>query len=278
MPAKIFYSSDLHLDHEDPEIDSSPFYMYSDPNMVNVYANSYLVLAGNICQINEKEKFKKFFDIITKKFKAIIYVTGNHEYNRNVYGDILINQGIYCYGNLYFLQNEFIEFPEDEIRFYGVTLWTQLDPNTENNKIAENTGSDFKSIYNHNPLEQSFYITRNGTAKLFEKQFTNLKFDLLHKSKLKTIIVTHHVPLIDIIEPWIQLNEKKFRPLTYLYASDLKSELKNLDFDYWFFGHVHSSYYHELTLNNNIIAKFISNPYGYFGSNNKFNPNYSIEI
>jgi predicted phosphodiesterase len=280
MSVKIFFSSDLHLEYEDPEIDSSPFYIYSKPEMVDVYAKSYLVLAGDICQIFEKEKFRAFFDIITKKFKAIIYVTGNHEYHRIVYGDILINQGIYRYSNVYFLQNDFIEFPEDGIRFYGTTLWSQLDPNLENNKIAEKAGSDFKSIYNHDPLEmsKSRYITRNGTAKLFEKQFENLKFDLTSSNKLKTIVVTHHTPLIEIIQPWIKKNEKTHTPVAYLYASDLKSELEKLDFDYWIFGHSHTTYHHELKLKNNKMAKFMSNPYGYFGSNNKFSPDEYIEI
>lgn len=278
MTVKIFYSSDLHLEYEDPENDTTPFYLYSNPNMAEEYAKSYLVLAGDICQIYEKKKFRKFFDIITKKFKAIIYVTGNHEYHRIVYGDILINQGVYCYGNVYFLQNNFIEFPEDGIRFYGTTLWTQLDPNPENNKIAEKSGSNFKSIKNHDPLESSFYITRKGTAKLFEKQFTNLKLDLATPNVLKTIVVTHHTPLIEIIQPWIKQNVEKYTPLAYLYASDLKSELEKLNFDFWIFGHSHSTYYHELQLQNNNTAKFMSNPYGYFGSNNKFNPNSSIEI
>jgi predicted phosphodiesterase len=280
MPVKIFYSSDLHLEYQDPEDESSPFYIYSNPEMTDVYAKSYLVLAGDICQIYEKEKFQSFFDLITKKFKAIIYVTGNHEYHRVVYGDILINHGVFPYGNVYFLQNDFIEFPEDNIRFYGTTLWSQLDPNPENNKIAQKVGSDFKSIYNHDPLEtsKSRYITRNGTAKLFEKQFENLKFDLTSSNNLKTIVVTHHTPLIEIIEPWINLNEEKYKPLAYLYASDIKLELEKLNFDYWIFGHSHSTYHHQLSLTNNKTAKFMSNPYGYFGSNKKFNPNCFIEI
>jgi len=246
--------------------------------MLDIYIKSYLVLAGDICQIYEKEKFRQFFDIITKNFKAIIYVTGNHEYHRVTYGDLLINQGIYKYKNVYFLQNDFIEFPEDGIRFYGTTLWSDLDPNPENNKIAEKTGSDFRSIKNHNPVESSFYITRKGTAKLFDIQFTNLKFDLITESKLKTIVVTHHTPLMEIIQPWVNLNEKKHKSLASLYASDLKSNLVNLNFDYWIFGHSHSTYHYELKLNNNKNAHFMSNPYGYFGSNKIFNVNSSIEI
>jgi predicted phosphodiesterase len=278
MPTKIYYASDLHLEYHDPEDQDSPFYMYSNPVMAEEYAKSYLILAGDICQIYEKQKFQTFFNIVTKIFKSIIYVTGNHEYHRVVLGDVLISQGVYKYGNLYFLQNEFAEFPEDGIRFYGTTLWTQLDPKPENNIIAEKSGSDFCSIKNPHPLESSFYITRKGTAKLFQNQFTNLKFDLTPDSELKTIVVTHHTPLIEIIQPWIQLNTKKFTPLAYLYASDLKSELKNLQFDYWIFGHSHSTYEYELELINNKKGLFKSNPYGYFGSNKKFNTTTYIEI
>jgi predicted phosphodiesterase len=277
MP-KIFYSSDLHLEYQDPEDDISAFYIYSDPDMAEEYLKSYLVLAGDICQIFEKEKFRKFFDIVSRLFKVIIYVTGNHEYHRITYCDILINQGVYRYSNVYFLQNDFIEFLEDGIRFYGTTLWSKLDPNPANNKIAEKCGSDFKSIKNPNPSVSSFYITRKETAKLFDKQFTNLKIDLTAENNLKTIVVTHHTPLMEIIQPWIKLNEEKYKPLASLYASDLKSELVDLSFDYWIFGHSHSTYHHELELKNNKIAKFMSNPYGYFGSNKVFNSNSFIEI
>ena len=278
MPTKIYYASDLHLEYHDPEDLDSPFYMYSNPVMAEEYSKSYLILAGDICQIYEKQKFQTFFSIVTKIFKSIIYVTGNHEYHKVVLGDILISQGVYKYANLYFLQNDFIEFPEDRIRFYGTTLWTQLDPSPENNIIAEKSGSDFCTIKNPFPLAHTHYITRKGTAKIFEKQFTNLKFDLTSDSELKTIVVTHHTPLIEIIQPWIQLNEKKFTPLAYLYASDIKSELVNLNFDYWIFGHSHSTYEYELELINKKKGIFKSNPYGYFGSNKKFNTNTYIEI
>lgn len=278
MPIKIFYSSDLHLENQDPEDNTSAFYIYSNPEMADEYLKSYLVLAGDICQIFEKEKFRKFFDIVSRLFKAIIYVTGNHEYHRISYSDILINQGVYLYGNVYFLQNDFIEFTEDGIRFYGTTLWSQLDPNSENNKIAQKSGSDFSSIRNSDPSSPSIYITRNGTAKLFETQFTNLKADLERESKLSTIVVTHHTPLIEIIQPWIKQNVEKHTPLAYLYASDIKSELEKLDFDFWIFGHSHTTYKYELILKNNKKGIFKSNPYGYFGSNKVFDLNSNIEI
>jgi predicted phosphodiesterase len=278
MPVKIFYASDLHLESHDYEDYDSPFYLFSDKKMAEIYSKSYLILAGDICQVYEKEKFTMFFDIISCIFKRIIYVSGNHEYHRVAYSDILLKQALFKYSNIYFLQNELIDFPEDGIRFYGVTLWTRLDSNPEYNKIAQNYGSDFKSIMNYTPLEQSYYITRNGTSNLFEKQFKNLKNDLKLKSNLKTIIVTHHTPLIEIIQPWIKKNEIKYKPIATLYASDLKSELVELDFDYWIFGHSHTTYYHELTLNNKKIAQFKSNPYGYFGSNKVFSPECFIEI
>jgi len=281
MTVKIYYASDLHLEnYEFSEDNTTPFYMYTNPDMIPEYKKSYLVLAGDICQLYQKDKFKTFFNIISRLFKAIIYVAGNHEYNYIPYSDILFSTYLNFYNNIYFLQNNFIEFPEDRIRFYGVTLWSDLDPKPENNVIAEKYGSDFKSIQYYNPLEikKSKYITRNETAKLFEKQFTKLYSDLSESSTLKTIVVTHHTPLMEIIQPWIALNEEKNKPLASLYASDLKSKLINLNFDYWIFGHSHSTYQYELLLNNNKLSKFMSNPYGYFGSNKKFNINKFIEI
>ena len=156
----------------------------------------------------------------------------NHEYHRITYSDLLINQTLFPYHNVYFLQNDFIDFSDDGIRFYGTTLWTRLDANPANNKVAEKFGSDFRTIKNHEPLElhKSAFITRNGTARLFEKQFDNLKNDLSILSKLKTIVITHHPPISEINDSWL-INKIKTIPIASLYVSDLKSEIEYLNTD-----------------------------------------------
>jgi predicted phosphodiesterase len=277
MSVKIFYISDLHLEYQDLDNKDSPFYLYENDEMKETYSKSYLVLAGDICQIFEKEKFRKFLNLITPKFKAIIYVSGNHEYHRWTLNDIQLENILCIYENVYFLQNNFIEFPEDNIRFYGVTLWTKIDSNDEYNDFVKKNASDFRAIKNYIPLDRSYYVTREGTGKLFEKQFTKLQQDLTIKSRLKTIVVTHHTPFLEIIEPWTSKKEFNMK-MRSMYASDIKKEISELDFDYWIFGHSHSTYNYDLTLKNNKQVTLRSNPYGYHGSNKLCEADIYIEV
>jgi predicted phosphohydrolase len=263
MPIKIYFISDLHLEFEDENIINN-IYINKE------YLNDYLILAGDICCFSMKQRMINFFDIISKKFKTIIYIAGNHEYYKNSLDNTQIKQILIPYKNVYFLQDEYIKFPEDDIIIYGTTLWTRLSEQKFKNYLVEQSLNDYKYI--KHPVTCKT-ITREFTGELFEKSYKLLK-DFLNNNKEKNIIiVSHHLPLTELI-----CKEYKDYILNSAYASDLADELKQYNFDYWIFGHTHFTMKHELVNNFNKTIKFMCNPRGYNNENKNFNEDIYIEI
>ena len=270
MP-KIYYCSDLHIDYN---IKYSYFQKDIDPG-------SYLVLAGDICGYHFPDIFISFFQAIQSKFKHIIYITGNHEYYKELLDDQPIRDLFkqIAAPNIHFLQNEFIEFPDDKLIFYGSTFWTAGTGDMYQDKSVEYSLNDYNQIYViHSKMK--FKITRHELINLHEAMKKQLYtfFDHLQEDKDKydgyrKIIVTHHLPIYELIDPKYQYYDGNSG-----FASKLLPELLEKDFDYWICGHTHSSNKKNFTLANGKVAQFLINPKGYDLENPKFQEYEFLEI
>jgi predicted phosphodiesterase len=261
MP-KIYYISDLHLEFE-------------EENLLKIYEgktfhDSYLVLAGDICCYINENKIKTFFDYISKKFKRVIYIAGNHEYYKTTLDDTPIEEMLMTFDNIYFLQDEYITFQDDDLTFYGSTLWSRLDANPNVNKLVESSLNDYKYI--RNPITHQ-KITRNETGEMFEYSIELLKDFLATKPSGKIVIVSHHLPLYQVV-----VQEYKGHHLNSAYASDLHDELKHFNFDCWIFGHTHFSIQYNYVNNDNKFIPFMCNPRGYYNENKIFDEDKFIEF
>ena len=259
---KIYYSSDLHLEFEDENL----LKIYEK----DIYQDSYLVLAGDICCYNEKGRFKTFFEYISKKFKRIIYIAGNHEYYKKTLDDDKIIELIKPFGNVYFLQDSYITFEDDMITFYGTTLWTRLSQNNGINMMVESSLNDYKYIRDPDSFKK---ITRSLTGEIFEISYEELKCFLKNKPAGKTVIVSHHLPLYQVI-----VEKYKNYELNSGYASDLHDELVQFDFDYWIFGHTHFTMRYDLINYMSKSIPFVCNPRGYNSENEKFDEDMHVLI
>src|SRR5574343_119308 len=106
---KFQYISDLHLEFG---------------NKMNIIpVAEYLILAGDICQLNCKTKYKDFLNRISKKFKLIFIVSGNHEY----YGQTIESGNTFLlsltktFDNVIYLNNDIYHFPNSDISILGTT-------------------------------------------------------------------------------------------------------------------------------------------------------------
>jgi len=264
---KIYYASDLHLEFEDNKLlKMYDVYKYEGNN----YQDSYLVLAGDICCYNHKDKFNTFFEYISKKFKRVIYISGNHEYYKKTLNDNTIKELLQPFENVYFLQDSFKTFEDDKITFYGTTLWTRLSENNGINMSIQNTTNDYKYIR----VPYSFKkLTREKTGEMFEISFEKIKNFLKNKPEGKTIIVTHHLPLIQLI-----VEKYKDYEFNSAYASDLHDELIKFDFDCWIFGHTHFTMRYDLINVKSKSIPFVCNPRGYNSENKEFSEDMHILI
>ncbi len=210
---KIDYVSDLHLE-------KSPLRLPPSDSDV-------LVLAGDIYHVSLFDyNISGFFEDISKKYKHVIYVPGNHEYFDS---DISIIKSLkqFCenYKNVYLLDNEIKII--DDVQFICGTGWTHfnsLDAGTM--KQATRTINDYRRIKNGNNMLTIYDI--------IEKHAEFVKFfKSVDKTKYKNITVTHHSPTL------LTSSGKKTDTYETLgcFCSDMLPYMKGVD--YWIHGHQH---------------------------------------
>ena len=256
---KIQLLSDLHLEFD------------KKTKFVPQFANEdVLVLAGDIQVGLDMEAW--FSDLL--EHRDVFYVTGNHEYygedftklnnhflqfEQNV-NDLAEKKG-YTH-KLYCLQNRTVEL--NGVRFVGGTLWTDFK---RNNPLIMNIALRGMSDYN---------VIRNGSRKLIPQDVYNdnqvtlnyLGAELFKPSKLKTVVITHHLPSYESVHS--QYRNARDADFNYLYYSDYDN-LAGLA-DFWFHGHTHNSFDYNIGK-----CRVVCNPRGY-NSPGHLNPEFKLTI
>lgn len=267
---RILVLSDLHLEfgklspvHRDRRIDDG----------VDV-----VVLAGDIAEGVQGIRWARE----TFVTKEIVYVAGNHEfYDHNVDALTVYLREVAQRMDVHFLERDAVLI--DGVRFLGTTLWTDFELfGSDTCEHAMSTAgrymNDFKCIKTSHGFE------REGDASIRQRIFTPsdarrehglstawLEAELAAGDPEQTVVVTHHAPHMNSVEPRYA-NDR----LTGAYASDLTRLLGKSR--YWIHGHMHSS--SRYTVNG---TEVIANPRGYRrrdGSveNERFQPDLVIEV
>lgn len=225
---RIYYASDLHIEHRQ-----------MDYGIIHPIPNSILILAGDIVPITSlisqqnhqdptNTDFIDFFEIVSFKFKHVIYTTGNHEFYGSQYNCTgNLKRALAEYTNIHVLDCESITL--ENIDFYGGTCWT--DFNKEDSKtmlLAPRTLSDFRVI-----KEGTGKFLPSTALELHKKYLAGLdKF--LNTAKNKTVVVSHHSPSIETINP---IYKDQYH-MNGLFSSDLTEYMDGVD--YFIYGHMHS--------------------------------------
>ncbi len=214
---KIQYCSDLHI--EFPEnlrfLEQNPIEPVGD----------ILILAGDILPFIHLKKQHNFLNDIAKKYEAVYWLPGNHEY---YYSDInRFNNPLKkeIRDNLFLVNNVVIRYKSINLIFS--TLWGTIHP--QNAWITQQSVSDFHVI------------------QVNKKRFTAEHFNNLHKECVnfietslkqnatgKNIVITHHVPtLMNYPEQYLKskINEA--------FAIEMRDFILNNPIDYWIYGHHH---------------------------------------
>lgn len=238
----IRFFSDIHLECGIPY---DIFNMETDSKTV-------LILAGDIT--DGKHPHENFIRNLCQRFRAVVYVLGNHEYYRSDIARVdhywdSVSQDI---DNLYVLRNDHVIF--DDVRIIGGTLWTDMDK--QNPLMMHNARTqmaDYRQIrfvkggVYHRLTPVDTVLFHLDAIRAFRKQLK-----LPHQGK--TVIVSHHLPLWACVHP-----EHKSHPLNGAYCSDLEALFRDYDFNLWIHGHSHRSVRLE-----DVYGKYVmSNPKGY---------------
>ncbi|WP_371171140.1 metallophosphoesterase [Aliiroseovarius sp. 2305UL8-7] len=92
-----------------------------------------------------------------------------------------------------------------------------------------------------------------------------------------TIVMTHHLPVRQLIEPWRTIGGDQKRAMNNGFACDLWEEIKAYDIYTWVCGHSHEG--ENWTGNGDHGSiRFVINQRGYPGEETGFDPSYVVEV
>ena len=225
----------------------------------DVFSPCYLTESADNQDFYSSELVYEFFELISKKFKNVYFIPGNHEFYNGRFDSTPTEFDLFFsdYENISVLSYERFIFL-DEIAIFGDTFW--FDANNRNPitqfKIKEGM-NDFHKIsspISDRKLMVETVIDHNFAARIALDEF-------MEECKVKNlfpIVITHHAPSFQMcVDDW-----RKYDEVSFGYAN---TGLDNkLMYDYpkhiWIHGHTHRRY--ELKNENFTIC---CNPRGYVG-------------
>ncbi|MNC18787.1 3',5'-cyclic adenosine monophosphate phosphodiesterase CpdA [compost metagenome] len=228
--------------------------------------NRVLVIAGDFTMLKRAAKSASALTAMAKRFKAVVYVPGNHEYYgyridpvaaRKKFQD-MNPEGL---TNIHFLIRDSVVI--DGVRFVGATLWTNMD--RQSPLVEFHLGqkmNDFKAITYYHQTRQSYQKYKPHHWIMEHKADLSYIAETVEASDEPCIVVTHHAPSYQSLDPAFAWDIDG----NHGYHSDLDDFIHNHpQISHWLHGHIHhpSDYIIGCT---NVIC----NPYGYAGEDVAF--------
>lgn len=258
---KIAYCSDLHLEFGrlNAELPDADILLLAGDIYVNDLFNKH----------DSTDNVIDFFTEISKKYKNIIYVPGNHEYyDSSIFTlDCDFFDFLNSLGNVHYSDNSVICV--DDVLIIFSTMWTDMN---RSNPVVLNSCKhgmqDYRKI-----LYSKTYFTPEDSVTLHELHRNSLIDNLQATRKIKLdpcddkkiVVMTHHAPSL-------QSTQHK-NNLDYAYGStDLDDIIIDSDIQYWIHGHTHSN--HDYMIGH---TRVLSNCRGYIGYEKEAD-NFEIKI
>jgi predicted phosphohydrolase len=226
-----------------------------------------LIIAGDICS-PYKSQYDEFLRYVSKMYKYVIIISGNHEYykikkNRRSITDTatwirevdekIISTNVYP--NVKFLQNNSFDIPETPITIYGTTLWSNI-------KISEEAAV-YSSLTDYSETHGIPNLSCNTVRKMYRDDMELMTTFLNNNRDKKVIVVTHHLPSCELIAP-----QYMDSGINSAFASNIDiSPFPNICA--WIAGHTHTPIERGI---------FHVNPMGYTNECNTCTPNKVITI
>lgn len=213
---RIHYCSDLHLEFEQNNKYVDRYLSY-DPGDI-------LILAGDIVPLDDEFLNNPFFSFISKKFRQVFWVPGNHEYYYRDISDFSASFNMKLHQNINIVSN--IELHYEGVQFIFGTLWSRISE--ENGKYIEQNVSDFDCI-----TKNKKKLRISDFNKLHCECLAFLKRSLENKNS-KTVVVTHHVPSL-----LCNKSDHNKSQINEAFTVDLTDFIKSSNVNFWIYGHSH---------------------------------------
>lgn len=245
--------------------------------------NTILLLSGDVgTYYNYDSTYRRVFNMLSKRFKKVICVPGNHSW----YKSSIWDTEFYFWKEkslpkkVHYLDNDSVMIDKNTI-VIGSCLWTDFNKeNPVTMSQVESRMNDYNLIKHGIASDDGIYqypykknIRPEDTLKRFKfsKNYiiSTLK-EATEKGIKNKILVTHHAPSYQSTDPRYAGDS-----LTPAYCSDLEEIMLEYDVKLWTHGHQHCS--NDYTIGN---TRVLCNSFGYhnYETNPKFKHNLIVEI
>lgn len=157
------------------------------------------------------------------------------------------------------------------MRFVGGTLWT--DYRLTGNRVLSMIDCQ-QTMVDHKKIRNGSYkkVSTSGLAREHERTRSILKMELTRPFEGPTVVVTHHAPSFQCLEP--RYLAMLGNHVNAAFASSLE-HLMSPDVPLWIHGHAHNSV--DLNIEG---TRILCNPRGYAGVelNPDFDPRFVVEV
>ena len=232
---KALVASDLHLE----------FHCDGGRYFVSTLADAAMIIVAGDLTVDDK--IPDVLKLLAKKYKKIVYVSGNHEFYCSSLQGINSIRGSIKSKKIHWLENQCATI--NNVHFVGCTLW-------------------FPGGYH---LDQTYYLNDflviEGFSKwVGKKNEESLQF-LRDNVTGDSVVVTHHAPS--------QLSvEKQFKNSNlncFFVCPAAEKIIEDKQPRYWFHGHMHGSRDYMIGK-----TRVVCNPFGYMGR--WVNPNFTNNL
>ncbi|MBS4004939.1 MAG: metallophosphoesterase [Afipia sp.] len=259
---KIQTFSDLHLD----VARIKPITIQEGVDLV--------IVAGDTCEgvLKAFEHLRRIVPMVI----PIVMVMGNHEYYRRFLPiELSLAREHAPSFNIHLLENTSIVIGNgaatDGIRVAGATLWTDYAIFGTAN-VAGVMNACANGMNDHRLIgwqKQPWLRFRpQEAALLHHRSKAFLTETLATPFDGPTVVVTHHAPHWDSVNPRFQSD-----PVTGAYVSDFSTVIESYQPALWVHGHVHNSSDYRVG-----PTRVLANPHGYGFENSEFNGELVVEV
>jgi Icc-related predicted phosphoesterase len=233
---RCHYVSDLHLE--------SQSFTWTLPK------GDVLIVAGDLCHarcldptradkysIDQRVRVMCFVDSALANFRHVLLVAGNHEHYDGIFDNTTLLLRKHLPG-VVVLDNECIEL--EGVQFFGSTLWSNFSGRSlaTMNVVRKRMGEYFfvkKRLISADGVELLANFRPEDAADAFEESIAALKRCIAAHPSQQTVVITHHAPSRQGLNPSSARNG-----LEGAYASDLDATIASLaNVPVWIHGHTH---------------------------------------